>query len=125
MDLASLRRSLVSLYVAPKGKQEVFNETSALVSRQIHRPFRLQPFSTTSRLPHPLQHPAFTPHPPTTTRLPTEGEDAPKHQSAVSDRGLGQRHAGLSVLPDRTAVPSGYPHTSNLTPMIFTRRAEN
>lgn len=71
--------------------------------------------------PPPLLHPA-SPH---TTRLPTEGEDAPNHQSAVSHRGLGLRHAGLSVSPDRTAVPSGYPHTSNLTPMIFTRRAEN
>lgn len=85
------------------------------------------PSNLSAQLPvHPTTHPPlFSPHPHTTTCLPTEGEDAPNHQSAVCHRGLGQRHAGLSVSPDRTAVPSGYPHTSNLTPMIFTRRAEN
>lgn len=63
------------------------------------------------------------PHPP--ARPPTEGKDAPNHQSAISHRRQERRHAKLSVSPDRTAVPSGYPHTSNLTPMIFTRCAEN
>lgn len=99
-------------------KRTIFNETSALVfSRQLRVPFALQPFSTTS-CPPPIPASPNT-HP------PTEGEDAPNHQSAVSHRRQGRRHAELSVSPDRTAVPSGYPHTSNLTPMIFTRCAEN
>lgn len=47
------------------------------------------------------------------------------HQSAFSSRGLRQCHAGLCVLPDRTTVPSGYPYTSSLTPLIFTGYREN
>lgn len=47
------------------------------------------------------------------------------HQSAFSSCGLRQCHAGLCVLPDRTTVPSGYPYTSSLTPLIFTRYREN
>lgn len=52
-------------------------------------------------------------------------ERSSNHQSAVSHCGQRRCHAGLSVLPDRTAVPSGYPYTSSLTPMIFTRCTEN
>lgn len=47
------------------------------------------------------------------------------HQSVFSSCGLRQCHAGLCVLPDRTTVPSGYPYTSSLTPMIFTCSEEN
>lgn len=41
------------------------------------------------------------------------------HQSAFGSRGLRQRPAALSVLPDTTAVTSGYPYTSSLTPVVF------
>lgn len=52
-------------------------------------------------------------------------ERSSSHQSAFSSCGLRQCHAGLNVLPDRTTVPSGYPFTSSLTPMIFTCYREN
>lgn len=47
------------------------------------------------------------------------------HQSALSSCGLRQCHAGLCVLPDSSTVPSGYPYTSSLTPLIFTCYREN
>lgn len=47
------------------------------------------------------------------------------HQSAFSSRGLRRRHAALSVLPDTTAVTSGYPYASSLTPMVFPLCREN
>lgn len=57
--------------------------------------------------------------------LPEAKREALNHQSAFCSCGLRQSHAGLSVLPDRTTVPSGYPYTSSLTPMIFTCYREN
>lgn len=53
------------------------------------------------------------------------GERSSYHQSAFSSCGLRQCHAELCVLPDRTTVPSGYPYTSSLTPLIFTCYREN
>lgn len=47
------------------------------------------------------------------------------HQSDVGHRRQGRRHAELSVWPDRTAVPWGYPRTFSLAPMIFTGCAQD
>lgn len=47
-------------------------------------------------------------------------ERSSNHQSVCSSCGLRQHHAGLSVFPDGTSVRSGCPHTSILTPLIFT-----
>lgn len=93
-----------------QSREEIFNETSMLISRSIYVLFT-------------PSHPSFLLSglsPPSLNR-----ERSSNHQSALSHCGRRQCHAGLSVLPDRTAVPSGYPYTSSLTPMIFTRCTEN
>lgn len=59
-------------------------------------------------VPQPLLHPSLN------------RERSSNHQSVCSSCGLRQHHAGLSVFPDGTSVPSGYLHTSILTPLIFT-----